>query len=270
MLVAVDTGATKTLVASFLKDGSIGKQSKIPTPRDEKEYVIELVNEILGILDGKAASVISVGLPGRIDQNGVLLGAGNLPWKNFDLRKELSKTFDCPILIENDANLAGLAETRQLKDIPPVSLYITVSTGVGTGITTNGKIDPHLRQSEGGSMILERDGSLREWESFASGKAVLKTYGKYARDITSERAWKQIGYNIAVGIMAMSPVLRPDIIIIGGSIGTFFEKYKTYLNNYLAENMKPHYIPNIVEAQHPELAVIYGCYYYALDALTTA
>jgi predicted NBD/HSP70 family sugar kinase len=270
MLVAVDTGGTKTLVASFLEDGSVGKQSKIPTPPDEKTYVTELTNEILGILDGKAASVISIGLPGRIDPNGILLGAGNLEWKNFDLRKELSSTFDCPIIIENDANLAGLAETRQLKNIPPVSLYVTVSTGIGTGIILNGKIEPHFSQSEGGSMILERDGSLRKWESFASGKAVVEAYGKYARDITSERAWKQIGYNIAVGIMAMSPVLRPDIVIIGGSMGVFFDKYKKYLNNYLIENMKPHYVPKIVEAAHPELAVIYGCYYYALDALASA
>lgn len=268
MLVAVDTGGTKTLVASFLVDGSVGKQSKFPTPPDEKEYVGELTNEILGILDGATPTAIVLGMPGIISPKGIMTWAGNLTWRNFDVRKELAKTFNCPILIENDANLAGLAETRLLKAVPSVSLYLTFSTGIGTGLIVDGKIEPHFAQSEGGQILLERDGILRTWESFASGKAIAKAYGKYARDITSKRAWKQIAANMSKGILVLIPLLRPDVIIIGGSIGTFFPKYEKYLEGYLKESLIS--VPKIIEAAHPEMAVIYGCYYYALDALTTA
>jgi predicted NBD/HSP70 family sugar kinase len=268
MLVAVDTGGTKTLVASFLKDGSVGKQSKFPTPKDEKEFVTELTREITDILGEATPTAIVIALPGRINPEGVMVEAGNLTWKNFNIRKELASTFDCPILVENDANLAGLAETRVLKTIPPVSLYVTISTGIGTGIIVDGKIDPHFSQSEGGWMMIERDGIIRKWETFASGKAIKKTYGVYAREITSKRVWRQIAANISKGILVLAPVLRPDIIIIGGSIGTFFPEYEDYLKGYLNESLDS--VPKIIEAAHPELAVIYGCYYYALDALATA
>lgn len=268
MLVAVDTGGTKTLVASFLQDGTPGRQSRFPTPTDEKTFISELIREILDMLDGAAPTVIVVGLPGRIGPDGIFIEGGNLKWKNFDVRKQLTAAFHCPILIENDANLAGLAETRQLKDVPPVSLYLTVSTGIGTGIIVDGRIDPHFSQSEGGRIIIERDGALRKWESFASGKAIRKTYGKYAHQIISKRAWKQIAANISKGILVLVPIIRPDIIIIGGSIGTFFPKYATYLREYIGESLPD--VPTIIEAQHPEMAVIYGCYYYALDALAAA
>jgi predicted NBD/HSP70 family sugar kinase len=270
MLVAVDTGGTKTLVASFLEDGTIAKQSRFPTPQDETQYISELSQEIIDILEGATPTAIIVGLPGRISPERVLCHARNLGWKDFNVKKELSKTFDCPILIENDANLAGLAETRQLKTIPAVSLYLTFSTGVGTGIIVDGKIEPHFQQSEGGQMLLERDGALRTWESFASGKSVREAYGKPASEITSKSAWKQIAKNISSGIAVISPLLRPEVIIIGGSIGMFFEKYESYLDDYLTETLKHHYVSRIMKARHPELAVIYGCYYYALDSLATA
>lgn len=270
MLVAVDTGGTKTLVASFLQDGSIKKQSKFPTPRDEKQYISELSTEILDVLEGSAPTAIVVGLPGRIDADRVLISARNIGWKDFDVKKELSKHFDCPIFIENDANLAGLAETRQLKTLPGMSLYVTFSTGVGTGIIVDGKIEPHMQQSEGGQMMLERDGITRSWESFASGKAVREAYGKPASEITSKVAWKQIATNIGRGLAVLNPVLRPEVIIIGGSIGVYFDNFEKYLDDYLTETLKHHHFAKIVQAKHPEQAVVYGCYYYALDSLATA
>ncbi|NCS83274.1 ROK family protein, partial [Candidatus Saccharibacteria bacterium] len=64
------------------------------------------------------------------------------------------------------------------------------------------------------------------------------------------------------------PVLQPDVIIIGGSIGTYFERYDSDLTAILKDKLPDHIgLPRLVQAQHPEEAVIYGCYYYALDAL---
>jgi glucokinase len=268
MLITVDTGGTKTLIASFSHDGTVGEQTKFPTPPDQIDYVTQLRTTLQELYGGQSVEAIVIAMPGII-KNGVAVWCNNLKWSNFDVGKALHGVLgDAPILVENDANLAGLAETRSLSPIPTSSLYVTVSTGIGTGITTNGKIDPGLRLSEGGRSLVEYDGMVREWETFASGKAIYTLYGKFARDIHSKRDWDHIADRISRGFLALIPVLQTDIIIIGGSIGTYFDRYAPQLEAILKEKLPPHIpCPTILQAAHPEEAVIYGCYYYALDTL---
>ncbi len=268
MLVTVDTGGTKTLITSFERDGKMGRLIKFPTPEKQTDYVRILRKTLVENYDDKHVDVIVVALPGII-KDGVAVWCNNLGWKNFDALKALSGVLgDTPVLVENDANLAGLAETRVIDPMPISSLYVTISTGIGTGIITAGRIDPGLRHSEGGRTMVEFDGVIREWETFASGKAIHLAYGKYARDITSERSWHQIADRISRGFLAVIPVIQPDIIIIGGSIGTYFSHYGSQLQTILREKLPAHIpTPRIVRAKHPEHAVVYGCYYYALDYL---
>lgn len=263
MLVAVDTGGTKTLVADFSKQGSIGRQARFATSHDTDEYVATLYKTIESMYGAsRDIEAIIVGLPGRVEKD-ILVRARNLSWENFDIKAKLSAYYSCPILVNNDANLAGLGETRQLSPVPTSCLYITISTGIGTGIITDGVIDPYYTESEGGQMILEYEGILQRWENFGSGKAIHERYGKYARDITDEATWKEIANKISRGLLALIPTLRPELIIIGGSIGTYFDRYEKHLLDLLHEHL--HYVPPIMAANHPEEAVIYGCYYYALD-----
>jgi N-acylmannosamine kinase len=268
MLVAVDTGGTKTLVASFLKDGRIGEQFKFPTPKTSSEWTVMLKDVLETHFGHEKVDAIVVAMPGII-KDGVAVWCNNLKWINFDVARALKGVLkDAPLFIENDANLAGLAETRALKHIPPFALYVTVSTGIGSGIITEGVINPDLTNSEAGRSLVEFDGVVREWETFASGKAIYKAYGKYARDITSKRIWHKIADRISRGFLAIIPVLQPDVIIIGGSIGTYFEQYGDDLAAILKDRLPGHIpAPKLVQAKHPELAVIYGCYYYALDSL---
>jgi predicted NBD/HSP70 family sugar kinase len=268
MLVTVDTGGTKTLVASFADDGILNEQFKFETPHNEHEYIEKLRSTIEENYNKSDITALVIALPGRIDHSGVLVVARNLGWADIDIKQELSAFFDCPILVENDANLAGLAEARQLSPVPVNCLYITVSTGIGTGLITDGHINPHYSQSEGGQIVVEYKGKLQRWEGFASGHAIYETYGLYAHDITDENTWREIAEKISRGLLVLTPILRPDIIIIGGSIGTYFDHYSAHLNELLHEQL--HYVPPIVEAKHPEQAVIYGCYYYALDTLANS
>ncbi len=271
MIIAVDTGGTKTLVACYDESGSIvGEPVKFPTPPEEKDYVFVLRNYLEETFEGQDIDAIVIAIPGII-KDGVAIWCNNLEWKNFDVAKAFQGLLrGAPLFVENDANLAGLSETRILDPVPVSSLYVTVSTGIGSGVITNGKIDPGLRHSEAGRSLVEFDGAVREWESFASGKAIVKTYGKYARDITSERTWHQIADRISRGFLAIIPVIQPDTIIIGGSIGTYFSRYGADLKSILREKLPNHIpLPKLIPAKHPEEAVIYGCYYYALDELTS-
>ena len=268
MLVTVDTGGTKTLIAQFKRDGSVGETIKFPTPPKQDDYVALLRKTLQDNYSDQPIELIIIALPGII-KDGVAVWCNNLKWKNFDAGAALAGVLgDVPVVIENDANLAGLAETRILDPMPVSSLYVTVSTGIGTGIIIDGHINPGLRHSEGGRALVEFDGVVREWESFASGKAIYATYGKYARDITSVKVWRQIADRISRGFLAVIPILQPDIIIIGGSMGTYFEKYGPQLEALLKEKLPPFIAcPKIVQAKNPEEAVIYGCYYYAIDYL---
>jgi len=270
MIVAVDTGGTKTLVTGFTEDGKIGEQIRFETPPHEADYVELLRDILITNYSHKLVKAIVIALPGII-KNDEAIWCNNLKWKNFRIKPHLKGILNnADIYVENDANLAGLAEARTLRTIPTSVLYMTISTGIGSGVITNGYIDPGLRYSEAGRSLVEFDGTVREWETFASGKAIHKVYGKYARDINDKKTWLKIADRISRGFLAIIPVIQPDLIVIGGSIGTYFDNYADMLIGILKEKLPPHIpVPKIVQAAHPEQAVIYGCYYYAKDQITS-
>lgn len=269
MIVAVDTGGTKTLLALFTKDGHLRRQFKFETPKNQNDYLAALTDHLRHFTKGVSVDGVAVASPGSMNNNIITWAGGNLSWTNVDIPAALEDVLPgVPVFVENDANLGGLGETRALDTIPGFSLYVTVSTGIGTGITIDGRIRKSLARSEAGHALVEFDGVVREWESFASGKAIYNTYGKYARDITSQRTWRQIADRISRGFLAVIPILQPDVIIIGGSIGTYFERYSDFLRGILTEKLPPHIpCPPIVQAKHPEEAVVYGCYYHVLNKL---
>lgn len=266
MILAVDTGGTKTLIALFDDKGRIIHSHRYPTPALSDDYVRYTRDIIESQFAGYDVRAIVIGLPGII-KDGVAIWCNNLHWVNFDARTAFQGVLgDTPVYIDNDANLAGLSEARKLPKTPTSILYVTVSTGIGTGFIVDGVIEPGLSKSEGGRMLVEYDGVVREWESFASGRAIYETYQKFASDITSKRTWNQIADRISRGFLAVIPLTQPDVIIIGGSIGTYFGRYGDQLRSILEATLPPHIpCPTITQAKHPEQAVVYGCYYYARD-----
>ena len=267
MLLTVDTGGTKTLVAGFDRDGKPSDEYRFETPKDPDEYISTLSSAIQTHFPNRGFDGMVIALPGMIRDN-IAVWCDNLGWSNVDIATFIKPVVSCPVWIENDANLAGLAETRSLSHIPPLSLYVTVSTGIGTGVITNGQIDPELSMSEGGRIMLEYKGHLEEWEEFASGRSIVKTYGKFARDIHDKKTWNEIADKISRGFLTLIPTLQPTVIIIGGSVGTYFDQYAPRLKELLKLHLPSHVkVPEIRQAAHPEEAVLYGCYYYGKDQL---
>ncbi|UTX51243.1 ROK family protein [Candidatus Saccharibacteria bacterium TM7i] len=269
MIVAIDTGGTKTLIAGYNERGAITTQYKFETPKKPSEYIDTLLTHLTALFGDKKITALSLAVPGIV-RNGVAVHCPNLGWNNFPIVRELKSALGpkLPIFLENDANLAGLAEARSFRTIPDSCLYVTISTGIGSGIIIDGKIDRGLANSEAGHALIEYDGVVREWESFASGQAVYKTYKKMAKDIKSKRTWMQIADRISRGFLAVIPILQPNVIVIGGSMGSHFEKYELFLNEKLKKHLPDMIaVPKIVQAKHPEEAVVYGCYYHALDQL---
>jgi predicted NBD/HSP70 family sugar kinase len=269
MLVAVDVGGTKTLVAGFNGNELLFEQ-RFVTPQDQDVFLTDLLATLKPY--ELKINILSIAVPGMIDQHsGAVISCGNLPWKNFELRTLIKRHIDCHVFIENDANLAGLGETHNLHKIPQTSLYITVSTGIGIGIIINGKILPALSQSEAGHMMLRRQGKLQKWQSYASGRALKDRTGQFAADIKDDIIWQDVADRVADGLYTLIPTLQPNVIIVGGSIGTYFEQYwHHHLEALLLKNISEYiHVPPLVQAKTPEEAVLYGCKLHARHQLSS-
>src|SRR5581483_589643 len=185
---------------------------------------------------------------------------GNLKWHHVPIQADAESIFRCPMLVENDANLGGLSESMLLPPDKKV-LYVTISTGIGTGFIDRQHIVPELADSEGGHMLLPFQGKRIFWESFASGHAIVRRFGKKAADITDKTIWHRIAHDLALGFIELIAIAQPDIIVIGGGVGSYFERFEPYLMYELQQYKTPLVrLPVLRKAARPEDAVLYGCY----------
>lgn len=233
---------------------------RFPTPQDYKEFLVALTENMQQIKRSNFTACV-VAVPGVLDRiKGTVVACGNLPWQNEPIQHDTSRIVGVQTVIENDAKLAGLYEAQNVKHEHNKVLYVTISTGIGTGVITDGVIDPDFQDMEGGHIILEHEDKEVRWEDFASGSAIKEKYGMLASEITDGKAWEAIAHNIAVGLMNNIVLVRPDIVIIGGGVGQHFPKFKKPLLAELETYSSPLTpVPPIVEAKHAEEAVIYGC-----------
>jgi predicted NBD/HSP70 family sugar kinase len=265
MYIGVDVGGTKTLVAVLNGQGVIKEKTVFPTPDSYAHFLkeIETCQHTFKTKDFKAGGV---GIPSTIfnRDTGVAVRFGNLPWKNVSLQPDLEKIFACPIAVENDAKLAGLSEAMLLKDTYSKVAYVTVSTGIGYALINKGVIDTSVGDGGGRTIMLDHKGKLMAWEDFASGRAITERYGKKAAEITDEATWKEISRNLAKGFVHLIAILQPEVIVIGGGVGTHFDRFGKLLTDELEKYKLPlNELPKLLPAGRPEEAVIYGCYDYA-------
>lgn len=267
MILAIDIGGTKTLVAVFDDNKNIVEHVKFPTPKSYDEF-LNNIKEISQQLETKELKTGAIGIRGLVDrENGVLINDNILRWPNAPLIKDFEDIFGCKLLLENDTKLAGLSEanTENNKEYDKV-LYFTISTGIGSVLIIKGEIDKNLINSEVGKWIFEYEGKVQTWENFASGKAIVEKYGKRASELDDQKAWENITKNLALGIINASAAYIPDLIVIGGGVGEHFDKFDSRLQEWVKQLIPESVIvPKIVKAQRSEEAVIYGCLELALQ-----
>jgi glucokinase len=260
MYLGIDIGGTKTIVASLNEEGVIKESLRFPTPKNYDGFLKELSNNIAK-LSTKKFIAAGAGVPTKIDrEKGVAIAGGRLTWHNVPIQHDIRAIVHCPTVVDNDANLAGLSEAMLLKEFSKV-LYVTISTGIGTGFIVDQQIDPGMADSEGGVMLLEHGSKREPWEDFASGQAIVRRFGKRASEITDPETWRTIAYDISLGLIDLIAVTEPDVIVLGGGVGGHYDKFKLYLNEYLKNYETPLLtIPPIKQAARPELAVVYGSF----------
>lgn len=265
MIIAIDIGSTKIIVASLSNNGEIINHIKMATPPTAKDTTDVITAAIVSQFANLNFTEIFVGVPGPVKNNRVAW-CSNMgeDWVDFDLASALKSQFKVPVTLENDANLAGLSEVFALAQTPHSAIYLSIGAGIGSSFIIDGKLVKGLLDSGAGMTGLEYDGQIREWEKFASGKAIYEAYGQLAEDIKSPKIWRAITDRISRGLLVLIPVVQPDVVIIGGSIGKSFSKFGQLLVDLIDEKLSPRLLrPKIIAASEPEFAVIYGIDIYA-------
>lgn len=270
MYLSVDIGGTKTLIAVYSEDGEALNEVKFPTGDDYHQLLREIKSQSDAIIDNpEDIKSVAVAVPVPIDyKTGVSRLRHKFDWPEANVLEDLSKLFTCPVAVENDANLAALGEAilGSGKNYQTV-LYVTISTGIGTGIISDHEIVPVLAPSEGGFAYLYYDGQQQIWENFGSGKAFTERYGKMGSEVNDPEIWKEYATTaLAAGFMNLISLVEPDVVVVGGGMGAHLEKYRHFLMEELDKLNKPLKsieLPDIVLAELPDEAVVHGGYLLA-------
>jgi glucokinase len=149
LIVGIDIGGTKVAGGLVNLKGHLVRSLVVPTRADEGfetsfQQILSVIEDLIGCAGGKQ-NIVGIGMcaPGPLNpRTGLVINPPNLPgWRNVQLGRRVEKKFGLPAKVENDANAAGLAEALfgaavGYRDI----FYVTVSTGIGTGIIINKKI----------------------------------------------------------------------------------------------------------------------------------
>ena len=149
LVVAVDLGGTQMRTAVLRGAKLLSRVGLLtgenPTPERILPRAFEAIEQVLTKAEVSLEQIMGIGIgaPGPLNSHtGVVYDPPNLPgWKNVPVRELFSQQFRVPIFVENDANAAALGEYmfgagRSSRDM----VYMTISTGIGGGVITNGKI----------------------------------------------------------------------------------------------------------------------------------
>ena len=141
MILAIDIGGTFIKFGLVDNDFRISNQSKVPTPSSLDNFWITLESIISSFKNG--ISGIAIACPGEINsKRGFVFKGGLIPYLTaIPLGTRLSKTFQLPVKVINDADAAALAEARygSLQDLD-CGAALVLGTGVGLGIVSQGDL----------------------------------------------------------------------------------------------------------------------------------
>ncbi len=246
-VIGLDLGGTKLLGGAFALDGTVKAELNWPTETTSTEALIGQIADMVETLRGaQAVRQVVLGVPASVPPGGGPLSlAPNVPLAGVEnLAALLSSRVGVPVALENDVNLAALAEARiGAGSGSAVVSLVSLGTGIGMGSVINGQILPGARGQAGelGSARLSHGELLED---------VVGTPGILARDPLQAQSLPEIfaradaGEAHALALLdetaqitarALSfvlVVLDPDLLVIGGGIGTqprFFALLKQHL-----------------------------------------
>jgi glucokinase len=259
-VVGVDLGGTSIKAALVSPQYEMLARKAVPTDLRSQAALLDAIERLIASVASDAGPAgVGFGLPSQIDQRrGRVLDSTNVPLENLDFKDEMSRRLGIRVEIDNDANVACLAEVRigaahGASDV----VMLTLGTGVGGGLVLNGKL---YRGSIGagaelGHMSVDEDGppcqghcpsrgclevltsatgvmaaAHRIADERASGSlAAARGRGEEldvryvidhakAGDAESREVLEVVGRHLGVGIANYANIFNPELVVIGGGI----------------------------------------------------
>ncbi len=252
-LGALEAGGTKMVCAIGNEHGEIFERTSIPTETPEIT-----VPKLIEYFADKEIDALGIGCFGPIDLNrnsdtyGFITTTPKLAWANYDIVGVFREALKIPVGFDTDVNGSALGEatwgiTKGLEN----SMYITIGTGVGAGIITNGKLLHGMLHPEGGHLLLAKhhsdsyEGSCPYHKSclegLASGPAIEARWGEKGVKLADKKeVWELEAYYIGQALTAYIVILSPQRIVLGGGVmhqehmmPMVREEVKLQLNGYL-------------------------------------
>lgn len=258
--IGVDLGGTKMLVGVLAGTETLYEQREASTGQTEEELVELLVREVLEAREARPeVSAVGLGIPATIDHDrGVAVSAVNLPLEDLPIRDLVSERVGLPVFVDNDANVAALAEHlygagRDADDM----VLLTIGTGIGGGLILGDEI---YRGATGagaelGHMVIDMNGPPCQGncrgrgcvETMASGTALGReglaaaesdpdsvlaamlaeghpidgravTEAALNGDPTAIAIFDLIGTRLGVALTSFANIFEPELIVIGGGV----------------------------------------------------
>ena len=259
-VVGVDLGGTSVKAALVSADLELLAHDAAPTDVSDEEGLLTEIEQLVRRIAGDSGAwAVGFGLPSQIDQrSGRVADSINVPITDLPFAAEMTVRLDLPVKVDNDANVACLAEARigAGKGRDNV-IMLTLGTGVGGGIVLDGRLY-HGATGYGGElghMVIYENGPPCQGhcpnhgclESLASAAGVRAA----AAQIAAERpdgalakagaaqkpvaprfvidgaldgdedcieALTIVGRHLGVGIANYVNIFNPDVVVIGGGI----------------------------------------------------
>lgn len=282
--VAVDIGGTHIRVAVYEPDSIKPIAHQRTRSLATKPGVFNrLTQTIESVWPKGTVGAIGIASPGPLDPHtGTILATPNIPeWQNFPLTSKLSEHFSVPVYLDNDANMAGLAEWqfgagKGHQDV----VYLTISTGIGGGVITDGCLLQGFRGmgAELGHMLIDPDGPLcgcghrGHIESFSSGPSIARYVieqleagqkstlhaqpnlsAAHIADAAREgdplaiSAFERAGHYLGIAVANYLAIFDPSILIFGGGVSQVGDLlFKPFEASLRKHTFHPHYLDNLV------------------------
>ena len=262
--IGIDLGGTNVRVAKVTEKGEVlavvkGNSYGKEGPAKVMANIKELLKQIP---DWQECSGIGIGVPGPVNtKTKQMVLSTNLPgFTGYPIAEELEQEFGLPTYVDNDANVAGLAEAMvgAGKGLNPV-VYVTISTGIGGVLVVNGKTvsGKHGFGGEIANIIIDRDREKINYlnagavENEASGTALtrkgrrlfgdeivhagkvfdLAEAGNQQAQELIDKLEKDLGQMFAT----IACVCDPEIFIIGGGMTKSFDQFIPGVIKYFRE-----------------------------------
>ncbi len=297
--VGIEIGGTKLQLVLGDGKGKISACRKLSVEREQGATGIrgQIEGALPGLIHGKNIEAAGVGFGGPVDwKTGKICRSHQIEgWSDFDLTGWLEKLTKAPVKVDNDANVGALGEALRGAGIgcDPV-FYVTLGSGVGGGLVTDGKIYHGATPGEAeiGHVRLDRKGATVEsrcsgWAVDAKVQEAIKkepkgllakivgertkggTPGGEARfsaealkkgDSVAQKILDEVAEDLAFGLSHAVHLFHPQIISLGGGLSNIGEplraRVQESLRGFLMEAFQPG--PRIKLAALPEYAVPVG------------